>query len=199
MPLVYTERANLAGLLMSKESGSLEINVQALQEHWRRSHALVVGESISVIPIHMMPPWDAVCTELNWSLYHVSGGYFSARHHGFCGVYRLIALEVAGDLQRPAKLNRLCGQDPTGTLYIGEASNLSSRLNQLRRSARKYRSERSHGAISMLRQITRLDYPEEKLGVALMFTGRHTRSIERDLLNAYINSFGDTPPLNYRL
>jgi hypothetical protein len=116
----------------------------------------------------------------------------------FAGVYRLIALASKGDLSKPAILNRACGQDTSGTLYIGEASNLSRRLNQLRRSA-GHRRERSHGAIGMLRLIARLDYPAEKLGIALMFTGRDTRAVERDLLHAYINSFGDTPPLNFRL
>jgi hypothetical protein len=51
----------------------------------------------------------------------------------------------------------------------------------------------------MLRQITGLDYPEAKHGIALLFTGRFTKSVERDLLWAYMDTFGDTPPLNYRL
>jgi hypothetical protein len=51
----------------------------------------------------------------------------------------------------------------------------------------------------MLKQITLLDYPVKKLGIALLFTGRFTRGVERDLIHAYMNSFGDTPPLNYRL
>ena len=93
----------------------------------------------------------------------------------------------------------MCGEDVTGTLYIGEAGDLSLRINQMRRTARSHGSERSHGAISMLRLISRLDYPREKLGVALMSTGKLTRAIERDLLYAYINSFGEMPPLNYRL
>lgn len=44
-----------------------------------------------------------------------------------------------------------------------------------------------------------MDYPAKKLGIAIMFTGRHTRAVESDLIHAYMNSFGDTPPHNYRL
>jgi hypothetical protein len=92
---------------------------------------------------------------------------------------------------RFATLNRVYGQDISGTLYIGETGNLSSRLNQLRLS--------THGAIRALRRIPLLNYPSNKLGVALLFTGRDTSGVERDLIHAYMNSFGDTPPLNYKL
>jgi hypothetical protein len=182
---------------MANEPRSQQLSVSELQAYWKQVDTLTEGEWIGVISIYQMPPWTDICQELNWHFHQVDGGYFSAKNHGFCGVYRLIALASEGDLTKPAPLNRVCGQDTTGTLYIGEARDLSQRLNQLRRSAD--RRERSHGAIGMLRQITKLDYPTEKLGIALLFTSRHTRGVERDLLHAYINSFGDTPPLNYRL
>ncbi len=138
-----------------------------------------------------MPPWNDLCSELDWELHTLDDDYFSAKHHGYCGVYRLIGLASEDDLKNCVTLNRVCGQDTTGTLYIGETGKLSSRLNQLRLS--------THGAISMLRQIPILDFPLNKLGVALLFTGRDTPGVERDLIHAYMNSFGDTPPLNYRL
>jgi hypothetical protein len=154
------------------------------------------GASILCLPY--MPPWIEVCSGLSWELHRIEGGYFSAKSHGFCGVYRLIALEAeGGNLTKPATLNRVGGQDTSGTLYIGEAKSLSNRLNQLRRSATSH--EGSHGAIGMLRQIRLLDFAPNKLGIALLFTGRDTRGVERDLIRAYMNSFGDAPPLNYRL
>jgi len=145
-----------------------------------------------------MPPWVQICEQLPWQMHRLTGGYFPAKHYARCGVYRLVALASEGDLT-PAILNRVCGHDTSGTLYIGEANDLSQRLNQLRRSARLHRSEGSHRAVSMLRQIRRFDYPPERLGVALLYTGSSTRGVERDLIHAYMNSFGDTPPLNYRL
>jgi hypothetical protein len=177
----------------------MQFSVSMLKEHWERAHALTVGEIIGVIPICQMPPWSNLCSELPWEIYSIEGGSFSAKDHGFCGVYRLIALAVEGDPTNPAVLNRVCGQDATGTLYIGQAKSLSGRLNQLRRSARSHRPESSHGAISMLRQIPILNFPLDNLAVALLFTGGATTCVESDLIHAYMNSFGDTPPLNYRL
>jgi hypothetical protein len=172
------------------------VSVCELKEYWAKVDALAVGEWIGVIPLFYMPLWIDICSELSWEFHRVEGGYFSAKSHGFYGVYRLIALEE-DDLTKPVTLNRVGGQDTSGTLYIGEAKSLSNRLNQLRRSASSH--EGSHGAISMLRQIRLLDFPPNKLGIALLFTGRHTRGVERDLIHAYINSFGDAPLLNYRL
>jgi hypothetical protein len=173
------------------------VSVCELKEYWAKVDALAEGEWIGVIPLFHMPPWIEICSELSWEFHRIKGGYFSAKSHGFYGVYRLIALEAEGDLTKPVTLNRVGGQDTSGTLYIGEAKSLSNRLNQLRRSASSH--EGSHGAIGMLRQIRLLDFPPSKLGIALLFTGRHTRGVERDLIRAYINSFGDAPPLNYRL
>jgi hypothetical protein len=185
--------------IIGMSSRFCELSINDLQEHWSRIDALKEGEFIEALYIGQMPPWSAICEKLGWEVHQLSGGHFSAKNHGFYGVYRLIALENAADLASPARLVRVSGEDPSGTLYIGEASDLSLRLNQMRRSARKDPSERSHGAINMLRQIQRLEYPAEKLAVAFIFTGKDTRLIERHLLHAYINSFGEMPPLNYRL
>jgi hypothetical protein len=179
---------------------SSQLSVDMLKEHWGRADALAEGgDAVSVISICQMPPWNDLCSELPWKIHSIDGGSFSSKDHGVWGVYRIIALASEGDLTKPAVLNRICGQDMTGTLYIGETKSLSNRLNQLRRSARSHRPERSHRAISMLRQIPILDFPLNKLGVALLFTGRDTTGVESDLIRAYMNSFGDTPPLNYRL
>jgi hypothetical protein len=62
---------------------------------------------------------------------HADGDYFDMKRYGYCGVYRLIGLASEGDLTQPAPPNRLCGQDTTGTLYIGSAKSLHGRLNQL--------------------------------------------------------------------
>jgi hypothetical protein len=175
------------------------LSVEQLQDHWRQLHALENGEFINVLSIYEMPSWNDICLLLDWRMHSLDTGYFSDKDYGRCGVYRLVALEAPRDLRKVATLNRVCGQDSTGTLYIGEAGNLATRMNQMRRTAKPRRSESSHGALSMLRRISRFDLPREKLGVAFMYTGRHTDSVERDLLHAYINSFGEMPPLNYRL
>ena len=46
------------------------------------------------------------------------------------GVYRLVA--IAGDSLTPVPLNRVCGSDETGTLYIGASDRpLLNRLGSL--------------------------------------------------------------------
>src|SRR5580704_4065015 len=95
-----------------------------------------------------MPAWADLCSELDWESHLVDAGYFAKKHHGFCGVYRLIGLATESEVHKPATLSRACGQDTSGTLYIGEAGSLNSRLNQLRRSL--FSREDSHGAIRML-------------------------------------------------
>jgi hypothetical protein len=186
-------------VVSERQTRELQFSVSLLKEYWKKFSTLPVGESMLSISISQMPPWDDLCSELGWEFHTIVDGYFSARNHGFCGVYRLIALASEGDLTKPAILNRVCGQDRTGTLYIGEASNLSIRLNQLRRTARSGSRERSHGAIRMLRRIPPLNLPSNRLGIALLRTITQTCLVEGNLIDAYINSFGDAPPLNYKL
>jgi hypothetical protein len=175
--------------------GTFQKSAWDLLALWETNEA---SEGLGLFQIYEMPPWDQICRVMSWQYYLVDGGSFGRKGFGFMGVYRLIALETEGDISKPATLNRVCGQDTSGTLYIGESTDLGRRLNELRRSA-GHRREGSHGAVGMLRQITGLHYPVAKLGIALLFTGRQTKSIERDLIWAYMNTFGDTPPLNYRL
>jgi hypothetical protein len=101
----------------------------------------------------------------------------------------------------PEPLDRVAGRDVSGTLYIGESSDLSARLNQFRRSGWGYRNEDSHGAVSMLKEIAPLrKYLPDRIAIALHFTSvRDTKCVEKHLLRSYLNTFGDTPPLNYRL
>ncbi len=174
------------------------VSVRELKEHWKAFDKLAVGQGLEAIPLNLMPPWDEICSELNWQSYLLEGGYFAQKHHGYCGVYRLVALASESELNPPATLNRVCGQDRSGTLYIGCTIRLSDRLNQLRRSLLS-RYERSHSAITMLRSIPILDFAPNKLAIALLYTGKRPSFVESYLIKAYMNTFGDTPPLNYRL
>lgn len=178
-----------------------QVSVQELEKYWQRIETLnKIGDRIDdPITLCRMPPWNNICFELNWKTRLLEDGCFSKKHHGYCGVYRLIGLASEGDLTKPATLNRVCGQDTTGTLYIGEAGFLSDRLNQLRRSLLS--NENSHGAIRRLKRnpLLKSGFPSNKLAIALLFTGLKTGMVQNDLIEAYINSFGDTPPLFYKL
>lgn len=175
-----------------------QLTVSQLNAHWRTLDAAPAGSEFSRLGIWQMPPWKDLCSELGWEFHLPDSDYFGEKHHGYCGVYRLIALASEDDA-RPATLNRVAGQDASGTLYIGQSSVLSRRLNELLRSGWGHRNEDSHGAISMLKQIPLLNYLPKKVGISLLFTVRDSCMVEGDLIRAYMNSFGDTPPLNYRL
>jgi hypothetical protein len=183
------------------EASPQRLTVSQLQAHWNERQAAAPGTVFyGGLLISQMPPWKEICSNLNWEFHLPDDRHFTAKHHGYWGVYRLIALAADGDLMNPAILNRVAGQDASGTLYIGESGNLAARLNQFQRSGWGYRNERSHGAVSMLRQIGYLDFYPNKIGIALHFsTWSDTRSVEKHLIHAYMNTFGDTPPLNYKL
>ena len=161
------------------------ISALGLRAYWKRIDA---GQEFNTLPSWQMPPWTEICEDLNWHLYPLGGGYFQKKHHGYQGVYRLFGLAEEGDATKPATLNRACGQDPTGTLYIGKSGTINVRLNQMRKSR--------HNAIDRLRCAHLLNFPIEKLAVGFLFTGRSIGLIESYLVQAYMNSFGDSPPLN---
>jgi hypothetical protein len=176
------------------------LSVSQLNEYWDGVASLKGEETMRALHSRQMPPWEDICGQLNWRLHRLDQGYFSEKHHGFCGVYRLTAYENETDFFEPTTLNRLCAPDPTGTLYVGHASQLHTRLNQLRRSFDEYKYERSHGVPYALRALPWIrTIPVSRLGVAVLFTNRLTRMVERDLIRAYMNTYGDAPPLNYRL
>ena len=175
------------------------VSVYELQQYWSEVEKLLAGqtkERVYCIPGPCLPTWNDICSELDWELYLLEGGHFSSKHHGYWGVYRLVGLATEHDLTTTATLSRLCGQDTTGTLYIGHSNNLSDRLNKLRRSAMS--NEESHNAIRVLRSIPILKFPSNRLAIALLFTSLRPRRVESDLIECYVHSFGDAPPLNYQ-
>lgn len=176
------------------------LSVEQLQTYWREIATSPAGSIFRALHLFEMPPWDEICSQLAWEFHLPNDGYFPRNEFGFHGVYRLVALATDRDLEHPVILNRAVGRDVSGTLYIGESGDLGRRLNEARRSGWGSRNERSHGAIEMLKDIRSLNYLPHRIGIAVLFTeSPDTRGIERDLIRSYMNTFGDTPPLNYRL
>lgn len=169
------------------------LSVSELKDYWRDVNNLrhpPPGSMVDAVPLFLMHSWNDICSQLNWSLHLLEAGYFGRKEYGYCGVYRLIGLASDGDLRKPATLNRVCGQDESGTLYVGESGILNSRLNQLRRSALSA-YEQSHGAIGMLKKIPVLKFSPTKLAIALLLTDVEcTEHVEEDLIKAYVNTFG---------
>ena len=112
------------------------------------------------------------------------------------GIYRLVALQD-GLLLQPAVLNRVCGADELGTIYIGAATrSLQSRLGQL---VAQHSPERFKGGahVSMPAPLAKA-FPANKLAVCWSYAerGMDVFAMERALLVAYRDVFGERPPLN---
>jgi hypothetical protein len=174
-----------------------QITIDDLRSNWE------ADASIDHAP-ERMPPWNEVCSGLPWKPFCrpiLSARLFKEQSFFYPGVYRLIGLascRAAGDARNEvAGINRACGQDTTGTLYIGRGRPLGSRLHALRRSLRRGSPE--HGAPETLRYYARLNqnFPPNKLAIAVLRCFK-CEYAEGDLLDAYINSFGEIPPLNLR-
>jgi hypothetical protein len=110
------------------------------------------------------------------------------------GVYRLVAV---GDIKSmlPMTINRVCGQDQTGTLYIGVAHNgtVRLRLQQLVRSlheTRRFRYPKEHGAGIMIGRSPQLKqmFPRECLAVDWAYP-KHPKIWESNLLWHYFKCF----------
>jgi hypothetical protein len=171
------------------------LSVRQLTKYWEYIENNPT-EKVEVIHTWCMPPWDDVCTELNWNIHMVGRGAFTKENHGYCGVYRVFGLATDNVVTKPATINRAFGADTNGTLYIGKADWCDLRLNQFRRSLG---AEGSHKAASRLQQCSFLTsaFPEKRLGVGVFPTSVSMAGlIESDLIRAYLNTFGDTPPLN---
>lgn len=172
--------------------------IRELKAYWEYVRTLNEGDVIEkYITNERMPLWDDICYGLDWRVYPFDGGSFSKKHHGFCGVYRVFGIAEESKANTPAHISRVCGEDTNGTLYIGRSGWLSDRLNQFRRSLE---SEKTHLAAVAWRNCETLKrrFPLGRLGVGLLFTDVDAEAmVEFDLMRAYLNTFGDTPPLNY--
>jgi hypothetical protein len=106
------------------------------------------------------------------------------------GVYRLIALDVNG---KPMPLNRVCGVDETGTLYIGATDRqLLNRLGGLVKTHRADYAGQPHRQLS----IPLTDrFPADRLAISWEYTEMPWPR-EAELLMAYEDELGELPPNN---
>lgn len=168
--------------------------VEELEKYWEYRKTVKIGDVLEIyIETERMPPWGDICSELPWMRRGV-GTAFRQKVHGYSGVYRLVGLTIEGDVGTPAIITRLHGQDTTGTLYIGKAGQLHQRLNQFRRSLIR---EMSHEAAYTYRESRIMQEKFPRLAFAMLETPANMAfGVEQDLIRAYLNSFGDSPPLN---
>ena len=108
------------------------------------------------------------------------------------GVYRLVALSEPWS-PIPQSLNRVCGTDGTGTIYIGQGSVLQNRVAQLVMQHRPDNAYKGH--IPLSSKMAEL-FGEDRLGVCWEFSSEAPEIREWNLLKAYVDEFGELPPLN---
>jgi hypothetical protein len=180
--------------------------VDELEKYWAYIRTLKDGDELEwSIETNQMPHWEDICSKLlkvNDTIPEAVRNRYVERvrrqRYGHEGVYRIIGLTADHDTEKPATIKRLHGRDTTGTLYIGQAGNLYQRLDQFQRSVR-IRFSRGHMAGVWWQQCWLLSemFPPARLAFATMRTPVGTsEGTEFDLIRAYLNSFGDTPPLN---
>jgi hypothetical protein len=114
------------------------------------------------------------------------------------GVYRIFAPDTA--------IDRFCGKDPTGTLYLGRAGSergwsiLRTRIRSI--AKREHHATKGWDCSDVIRQM----FPWESLAVEWAYTGKRTnykgeivlaaKLAEAWLLSCYNDSYGEYPPLN---
>ena len=110
------------------------------------------------------------------------------------GVYRLVALKEPNSLV-PEPLNRVCGTDETGTVYIGKSNELQHRVAELVMQHRVGNLTKAHVPLSA-KMAEKFD--ENRLAVCWEFSpeGASPRAREAQLLALYNAEFGELPPLN---
>jgi hypothetical protein len=125
----------------------------------------------------------------------------STHQSEWSGVYRLFA--------QNAVIDRSCGKDPTGTLYLGLGGtgrkNWSIIRNRVRDSV--YRAHHAFDRWHVC-DLVRQKFPFDNLAVEWAFTGRisdykgesvaEAIRAEAFLVNSYNGSFGEYPPWNQR-
>lgn len=125
-----------------------------------------------------------------WETTRLESGAWDQR----AGVYRLIGLEDTTGLS-PAVIQRVCGNDVTGTLYIGAAEVLRNRIGSLVQTLRPdiFRSAPHKSLTAKLAAR----FPTDSLAISWEFSDRPWDR-ENELLQAYVAEFGELPPHNRR-
>jgi hypothetical protein len=114
------------------------------------------------------------------------------------GVYRLIALDADMPGIVPASLDRVCGIDPTGTLYIGATRSLQRRVASLVRSNKTNDLivGGSGGHQIMTGKLARQFAPRWRAITWQRLDSVDWRNREQALFRDYRARFGELPPMN---
>lgn len=131
------------------------------------------------------------------NVYHLADDHFwyniQRDHHYNGGVYKLFCMH--GVEKKP--INRLLGTDKDGILYIGQTQCFLSRVIDLKKSITPGYESQNHDAGNRYKANPKIAemFPYDELYVELLATN-YPEKCEKKEINAYINRFGELPPLN---
>jgi excinuclease UvrABC nuclease subunit len=110
------------------------------------------------------------------------------------GVYKIFSLN---DNDEPRRLPRVLGVDQSGILYIGRSGNLNDRLRMLWRVLQpNYRaSAHTFGMNYKSLQVIQDAFPYDTLAIEFE-ENSEAKQLEKSLLEAYRQIYGEVPPLN---
>jgi hypothetical protein len=128
---------------------------------------------------------------------HLPGNYTSE----WSGVYRIFSPDTT--------IDRFCGKDPTGTLYLGRAGGVGRNWSILRTRIMAIAKGEHHATRSWdYSDVIRQKYPWDSLAIEWAYTGERTNYkgasvaaaplAETWLLSCYNDSYGEFPPLNQK-
>jgi hypothetical protein len=130
--------------------------------------------------------------------FHLLPGTYTCE---WSGVYRIFCPNTA--------IDRCCGKDPTGTLYVGRAGSRGGNWSILRTRIAAAANRDHHATQNWaFSDVSRQKFPWGMLAVEWAYTGSrpdHKGGLvpeailaERWLLSSYNDSFGEFPPWNQR-
>jgi hypothetical protein len=168
----------------------------------------VWGDRFSSGKVHHQPVTFPLALDLEWNgphflaqlknnSLHLPADYTSK----WSGVYRIFAPNTA--------IGRCCGEDPTGTLYVGCAASRGRNWSILRTRIQAILSGSHHAMEKWYSSdVLRRNFPRECLAIEWAFTGSRVdytgKSVpdvllaERWLLWSYNDSYGEYPPWNQK-
>jgi hypothetical protein len=112
------------------------------------------------------------------------------------GVYTIYICDSYG---KPVPINRLCGEDKEGRLYIGAAEKtaLSYRLMAFIHSMNPDRRQNNHSAgVKIFNNLNLQKWLKQNTLYFDVHIALNAKTIEKDALEKYKDTFGEVPPLN---
>lgn len=164
-----------------------------MPSRWKRDRSSAASTQENAMP---WPPKG------KWSLPYRLLATWSFRLPDHCksepGVYRVIGLASDEGDPVPEPIDRVCGTDKTGTLYIG-AGNLRSRIGAfVGANGPRNNDQTKPAGHTLMTPTLRKRFPLQKLAVMWLKTDSEpaAKSLEEDLIQDYQRKFGERPPMN---